>query len=241
MSMNALRDETFDSSPLWRTLFGALSPAGARGRLTILILHRVHAVRDEIFPNEMHASVFRERMQWLRSWFNVLPLEDAAAALARGALPARALAVTFDDGYADNVTVALPILREFGIHATFFVATGFLDGGTMWNDAVIEAVRYAPGPSLDLTDFGLGVCPLATPVQRKDTIGRLLSGFKYLPLPERQARADALVSLTGAPRRTDLMMTSEQVRELVARGHGHRRAHDDASDPRQAGARGREA
>ena len=116
--------------------------------------------------------------------------------------------------------MALPILRELGLHATFFVATGFLDGGTMWNDAVIEAVRRAPGPSLDLTDFGVGVCPLAAPEQRKDTIGRLLRSFKYLPLPERQARADAIVALTGAPRRTDLMMTSDQVRELARAGMG---------------------
>jgi len=220
MTMRALRNETFDTASLWRTLFGTLSPAGTRGRLTILILHRVRAVRDEIFPNEMHAEAFREKMQWLRSWFNVLPLDDAAAALQRGGLPARALAVTFDDGYADNATVALPILRELGIHATFFIATGFLDGGMMWNDTVIEAVRHAPGPTLDLTEFGSGVCPIATPEQRKEVIGRLLSGFKYLPLPERQARADSLAALTGAPLQTNLMMTSEQICELARAGMG---------------------
>ncbi|MCK7493591.1 MAG: polysaccharide deacetylase family protein [Comamonadaceae bacterium] len=56
--------------------------------------------------------------------------------LGEGTLPARALAITFDDGYADNHDVALPILRRHGLNATFFVATGFLDGGIMWNDVL---------------------------------------------------------------------------------------------------------
>jgi len=220
MPMNALRDETYDGAPLWRSLFGALSPGGARARLTILIFHRVNAVRDEIFPNEMYAAAFRERMRWVRRWFDVLPLEDAVAGLSRGTLPARALSITFDDGYADNATVALPILRELDLHATFFVATGFLDGGTMFNDDVIEAVRQARGSALDLSDLELGSYPLATPEQRKAAIGHVLAQLKYLPQQERQARVDAIVELAGAPRRRDLMMTSEQVRELAQAGMG---------------------
>ena len=77
-------------------------------------------------------------------------------AAARGRAPARALAITFDDGYADNATVAAPILLRLGLPATFFVATGFLDGGRMWNDTVIEAVAPRRGPVLDLAPLGLG-------------------------------------------------------------------------------------
>src|SRR5262249_565521 len=75
-----------------RGVFGLLSPAGPRSRLTILIFHRVLEQRDELFPNAIHAATFRERVQWIGSWFNVLPLDKAVAALRRGALPARALA-----------------------------------------------------------------------------------------------------------------------------------------------------
>ena len=95
-----------------RPLLELLSPAGARGRLSILIFHRVHPQLDPMFPGEMHAATFRERMGWIREWFNVLPLDDAVTALSRGMLPSRALAITFDDGYADNFTVALPILKQ---------------------------------------------------------------------------------------------------------------------------------
>src|SRR5438876_5084025 len=109
-----------------RAVFGLLSPVGSRGRLTILMFHRVHGQRDDLFPNAMHAAIFHERMLWIRSWFNVLPLDEAVTALRKGTLPARALAITFDDGYADNCTMALPILRQLGLHATFFICTAFL-------------------------------------------------------------------------------------------------------------------
>ena len=70
-------------------------------------------------------------MAWVRDWFNVLPLSEAASRLAQGTLPARALSITFDDGYADNREIAAPILQRLGLSATFFIATSFLGGGCM--------------------------------------------------------------------------------------------------------------
>src|SRR5436190_19266614 len=115
--MNAAADRTRASFGWMRPMMALLSPAGRSARLTILIFHRVREQPDELFPDEIHASAFRERMIWIRSWFNVLPLDVAIAALERGTLPERALAVTFDDGYADNATVALPILCALGVPA----------------------------------------------------------------------------------------------------------------------------
>ena len=89
--------------------------------------------------------------------FNVIPLLDAVRHSAAGTLPPRAACITFDDGYADNAEVALPILQRHKLHATFFVATGFLNGGRMWNDTIIELVRRAPDGVLDFSAFGLGV------------------------------------------------------------------------------------
>jgi peptidoglycan/xylan/chitin deacetylase (PgdA/CDA1 family) len=208
------------AAPWMRPLLGALSPAGSRGRLTILIFHRVHARPDPLFPNEMHAAAFAGRMECVRHWFNVLPLDEAIAALDRGSIPARALAITFDDGYADNATVALPILRQLGLAATFFVATGFLDGGRMWNDTVIETVRAAAGSELDLSTHGLGKHAIESPQQRKAAIGAILTRLKYLPQEERQSSVDAIAAQTGVALPGDLMMTGDQVRSLAAAGMG---------------------
>ncbi len=73
-------------------------------------------------------------MGWVKTWFNVMPLDAAVNALKKRNLPARAMAITFDDGYADNQVTALPILKQHGLSATFFIATGYLDGGRMWNE-----------------------------------------------------------------------------------------------------------
>ena len=136
-----------------------------------------------------------------------------------GKLPPRAAAcVTFDDGYADNAAVALPILRRRGVPATFFVATGFLDGGRMFNDSVIETVRRASGESLDGGSLGVGAVPIATMEARRAAIDVLIGALKYLPMGERQARVEALAAACGSALPTDLMMTGAQVRELVAGG-----------------------
>lgn len=205
-------------APWWRIPLGMVSPAGPRGRLAIVMFHRVHAQPDALFPGEIDAVAFRTRLAWLRTWFNVLPLEDAVAALSRGTLPARALAITFDDGYADNVDVALPILRELGMPATFFIATGFLDGGRMWNDTVIEGLRRAPGPMLDLTSIGDGVVDLTTLASRRTAIDKALRALKYLPPDTREARVRALLHAVGADLPRNLMMSGADVRRLSAAG-----------------------
>ena len=85
-------------------------------------------------------------MRVLARYFRPCGLAEGLRQLRDGGLPPRSVAVTFDDGYADNARIALPILREARVPATFFIATSYLDGGRMWNDTVIEAVRrLAPG------------------------------------------------------------------------------------------------
>jgi len=207
--------------PWWvRSLLGALSPAGPQGRLTILVFHRVHSAQDELFPNQIHAATFLERMRWVGNWFNVLPLEDAVGLLQRGSLPARALAITFDDGYADNATVAVPILRKLGLPATYFIAAGFLDGGRMWNDTVIESVRSAKQGELDLSEEGLGKYPLGSTAERRAAIAALIARIKYLPTHERQERVDRIATLSATALPNDLMMTHEQLRSVAAAGMG---------------------
>ncbi|MCU0943281.1 MAG: polysaccharide deacetylase family protein, partial [Hydrogenophaga sp.] len=123
----------------WPALYGWMSPGGASARLSVLIFHRVLAQPDPLFPGVPDVRRFDEVCRWLARWFRVMPLDEAVRALKRGNLPARAAAITFDDGYADNHDQALPVLRAHGLPATFFVATGFLDGGRMWNDTLIES------------------------------------------------------------------------------------------------------
>jgi len=191
-----------------------LSPAGARARLSILIFHRVHAVQDSLYPDEPDARRFAETLGWAKGFLHVLPLPEAVARLRDGSLPPRAAAITFDDGYADNCLVALPILRRFGLHATFFVATAFMNGGRMWNDTVIEAVRAVATPEFDLRAAKLGCYRTGSLAEKRETIDAILSATKYLPQDERDDVVKAIQEAGGNPLPDDLMMTDEQVRFL---------------------------
>jgi peptidoglycan/xylan/chitin deacetylase (PgdA/CDA1 family) len=184
----------------------------------VLIFHRVHAEPDTLFPGEAHRRSFDQQMRWIKDWFNVLPLTEAVECLRNGSLPARPAAITFDDGYADNRTVALPILQSHGLTATFFVASGFLDGGRMWNDTVIEAVRRCSGPLLDLSSLGLGCHPLQTVEQRRTAIATLIPGLKYLEPAERQQQVDAIAECAGVDLPNNLMMTAAQLHEIAEAG-----------------------
>jgi peptidoglycan/xylan/chitin deacetylase (PgdA/CDA1 family) len=189
--------------------------------LSTLIFHRVLPQADELFPGEVDAFRFDQICGWVQQWFNVMPLDAALRQLHAGTLPARAMAITFDDGYADNQAVALPILQRHGLTATFFVATGFLDGGCMWNDKVIEAIRRTDQQQLDLRGIGgLGLegFALSTPQLRRAAIDAVLGRAKYLAPDWRAEVCDQVLARCGVAVPKDLMMTSQQVQDLRAAG-----------------------
>lgn len=195
-------------------LLSLLSPGGLRSRLAILIYHRVLPQPDSLFPGESDAVTFDHQMRQLADCFKIIPLHEAVWRLRQGKLPRRAACITFDDGYADNAEIALPILQKHGIPATFFVATGFLNGGRMWNDTVIELIRRAPGNMLDLANAGLGQFEIGTISQRRQAIYRVLGKLKYLSLDSRRSQVEAMSALIPVIPPDNLMMTSEQVRIL---------------------------
>lgn len=203
---------------LSRMLASVLSPSGYGAALSVLIFHRVLPSPDPLFPEQIDAERFDALLGWLGKSFNVLSLELAVDMLKRGELPPRAAAITFDDGYADNYTVALPILKKNGMSASFFVATGFLDGGRMFNDTVVETVRLFEGGSLDLREIGLGQFETKTLSQRRKAIDDLLPVFKYLTLEERSKKISDLRKHINLTLPDDLMMTGEQVRGLKSEG-----------------------
>lgn len=201
-----------------KSIASALSPAGPQARLSILIFHRVLLQQDPLFPGEQDMRRFNEVLSWVARWFQVLPLDEAVSRLGNGTLPARAAAITFDDGYADNATNALPILQRHKMAATFFIATSFVDGGRMWNDSIIEAVRGCRAKVLNLGDAGLGSYVLDTHGQRRIAIEALLGFVKYLDPVKRQEAVASVMQAAGSMLPDDLMMSSGQIKQLRKAG-----------------------
>lgn len=204
-------------SALLRSGAHIASPGGRRGALIVLIYHRVLPVPDPLLADEPDAAAFAAQMDLVADLFRVLPLADAVDALERGTLPPRAAAITFDDGYANNLEVAAPILAARGLTASFFIATGFIDGGAMWNDLVIDALRHAP-VEFDLSAVGLGRYALTDMPARRCALELVLGQLKYLELPERVRRATEIAGLAGLNDRCHPMMTEAQLRKLAKLG-----------------------
>lgn len=201
------------------SLFASLrSPAGKRARLSILIYHRVLDEPDPLTGDICDKIFFETQISILSAYFHVLPLPEAIERLKAGTLPSKAACITFDDGYADNAENALPILQKLGTPATFFIAAGFVDGGMMWNDKVIEFVRKAPGDILDLNTIGLGQHNIGSLEQRRQTLYQLIEILKYRSFNERHTLIEQLLALKPVTLPDNLMMTTDQIMQLHRAG-----------------------
>ncbi|HMQ32212.1 MAG TPA: polysaccharide deacetylase family protein [Chloroflexaceae bacterium] len=144
------------------------APPGQRPYIPILMYHYVRYVDPGADPVGYNLSVTPEQLAAQLGWLRAAGYEavrmDAVATCVRGEgpCPARAVALTFDDGYADAFTAALPILQQHGYTATFYIVSGFVGqpGYMGWDE--IRALRDA-GMEIgahsvthpDLTSLGL--------------------------------------------------------------------------------------
>lgn len=90
----------------------------------VLCYHRVAEPRRDPSALDVSPAQFDDHLRLLRSEARPLPLAAFEQERRAGRLPERAVAVTFDDGYADNLHVALPLLERHAVPATVFVTTG---------------------------------------------------------------------------------------------------------------------
>jgi peptidoglycan/xylan/chitin deacetylase (PgdA/CDA1 family) len=160
---------------------------------------------------------FERHVAYLTSAYNVVRLEQAAAALAeRRPLPVNAVAITFDDGYADNL-VAARILAKYGASATFYITAGCLaDGEPFWPAELRYLVRQLP---LDTFELRAGeaevVVDLSDADRRYAVVKQLTKVFKSHPVPVREALREQLRRRAGGDvRMPRVMLTWDEVREM---------------------------
>jgi peptidoglycan/xylan/chitin deacetylase (PgdA/CDA1 family) len=138
--------------------------------------------------------------------------------LQSGVLPDSAVCVTFDDGYADNETHAMPVLKKYEVPATVFVSTGFLNGGRMWNDTVTELLRDYSDTVMDLRGLDLGCYPLETMEQRLQALDSILREIKHFDPDRRIALVNEMQNMVGMELPDNLMLTDVQLRSLACNG-----------------------
>ena len=115
-----------------------------------LLYHIIHnTVRDKI---AIPQGAFEAQLCYLReNGYTVLSLSEAIAILNhQQSAPPHAVLLTFDDGYADNLTVALPLLQRYGMVATVFVISAYVGHNNRWNPKACYDVNHMTWDELHL-------------------------------------------------------------------------------------------
>lgn len=92
--------------------------------LYISMYHYTRDLKHSRYPEikGLDVNLFREQIAFMKSSFNIVTMEQVLEAIStKEKLPEKALLLTFDDGYADNYNVAMPILEEYGVQGSFFI------------------------------------------------------------------------------------------------------------------------
>jgi len=113
------------------------TPQVASAAGLILMYHRVGEVEPDPWGLSVSPLHFAEHLEVLRKHGHALPLGRAVQALRNGRIASGTLVVTFDDGYADNLHIAKPLLELYDVPATVFLASDYI--GTpreFWWDAL---------------------------------------------------------------------------------------------------------
>ncbi len=193
----------------------------SKDKLSVFLFHKVPQQAHALVPGDITVERFERILDEVVSQFQVLPLEEAAARLQTRRLPRRAACITFDDGYADWMTGALPALRKRNLHATFFITTGqFGNGAPLWHERIQAAVLAHPGPLLELGMPSLGRPSLATLVDRQALVVRLEQELKYLTLNAREKALERLEAVAGVRHESLPRMSEAQLRDLHSQGFG---------------------
>jgi len=195
-----------------------------RPHILVLAYHRVTPdteMQSCAYP-AMHvsASTFRAQLRALSRLYRIVSMHDLQAVLAgKTPLCESVAVVTFDDGYHDNYRVALPILVEADVPATFFVSVGFVGRGEpFWFDRLAQAVErwgeIQPTATAETLPAAL-VQLLSRPGAFAERLRGAAAHLKSLPDAERDTIVQQLDRLTtGAAAQDAAAMTWDEVRVL---------------------------
>ena len=195
----------------------------AGGDGCVLLYHRINDTATT-YPASIDEADFREQMQRLKDEWHPISLDDLADGARASALPDRAVALTFDDGYLQHLTLVAPVLANLGLSATFYVTTAQLDDETefYWDtlDRVLLGGDHGTVPDvLDLFEDGSWTRPTATERERRAAHRALV---ELLYDASEVVRADVVRRLarwcgrTPEPRSTHRRLTGDEVRTLSA-------------------------
>ncbi len=198
---------------IWHRLENRFDPP-----IVILLYHRVTTLAADPQQLAVSPANFRAQMLFLKQHLPILRFEEDWSKVQQPAV-----VITFDDGYADNLNEALPILEEIGLPATFFICTGQIDTQQefWWDELerVLLGERPYP-PSFTLEDAQHGQrWPTTTASERQQLYDQMHPLIKQVDAPQRtdwlaQLRAWAHLDDQGRP--SHRAMSSAELQKLAS-------------------------
>ncbi|MBI4341878.1 MAG: polysaccharide deacetylase family protein [Candidatus Omnitrophica bacterium] len=191
---------------------------------TMMTYHRILAGLDPYYADGLPLATLKTQLKFFKRFCRVLSLDEIVSRLEAGKpLPRRCVTLTFDDGFRDTYTLALPLLRRYRLPATVYVTIQALERGILSSDIVRYAmrqtrahrvtVRHTPTQPLEYD--------LSSEAARLRTLSDLQLRLTTIPNDERLTIVAAITRqllgcLPEEVRVPDLMLTWEQVREMAA-------------------------
>jgi peptidoglycan/xylan/chitin deacetylase (PgdA/CDA1 family) len=211
----------------------------SRRRLAVLGYHRILPPPGNDYPlNEAVISAspeeFARELKYLRANFDVISIAELLRGFENPSLlPPRPAVITFDDGYEDNYTYALPLLREAGLPACFFICTGLIGTGRMaWQEQWVCCLKRSRAKRIE-SPFGTDDPPYELDaVNLSAARSRFRRNVLRLPWSQVRAVLERLREATGVHPEdyltSPLFMSWDAVRQMAAAGMdigGHTRTH----------------
>lgn len=200
----------------------------SRHEALVLIYHSTLPARTPLFavPHHLDGDIFRAQMRHLASsGYNCVSMQQLAEYLHDGHIPPRTVVVTFDDGFYNNYAVAFPILREFGIPATIFIASGYIGSTRLaWPEELAALLALTKVPALQ---FGEHEANAGSMADKTDAYQRIARHFSTLDANGIQDCLVHLLQQAGLARddlyRSELydslrFMSWDNVREMAESG-----------------------
>jgi peptidoglycan/xylan/chitin deacetylase (PgdA/CDA1 family) len=194
-------------------------------------VYRYHSIQEcptdngkLIGPGIIHdRKVFKKQMEFLARHYKILSFDEVLSQiLGEKAFVKRSVMITFDDGFVDNHRVALPILKALGVPAIFFVTVGAIESQEPpWFCRVQNAFRSTKERAWHDSLTGVER-PLTENGDRREA---LLAASRRIGILTGEAQGEALALLekdlqvSWPSEKGSLMMTWEDVRELVCHGY----------------------
>jgi peptidoglycan/xylan/chitin deacetylase (PgdA/CDA1 family) len=197
-----------------------LSRRAAHPKFLVLCYHRIGTEGVPLF-SELPSDVFDAQMRYVRSRYRVISLDDLCQEMEQPSRKGDAIAVTFDDGYRDLHTHALPILRKYKIPATIFLPVSCIERGEVpWYDRIFLALKVFPKDEFEIILDRPRSFQLISLQARLETAAEIIQYLRTLPDHRRKEYCAALEAQIILPQDElkDRMLTWHQIRAMCREG-----------------------